>query len=668
MKITTENYSNAINNLLISMLDCPTENILQEIANNFAEYCDQAESWIYLNNGFLITLRNGHYSSHSLDEFSATHPDSEEIIKFIEKNFFGMHEFSLIQSFHDNVMITTNKNYNYLKLVFKKEFIGLFRTVCSTVRNELYIFSEIGKIISYALYSRIMKDEIVLQKMETEKNSDRMKYALDGTTLGLWDWDIVNEEMYYDNNWLKILGYPPEKLSTAIDFFISHIHPEDRELVTENLIEHLRGNTTQFKVIYRVSTSCGEWKWIKAMGKVVASTENGKPARMVGTYTDISKEKEVEEALNEANERYKSFFEQNSIGIIIGDVNKKICDCNTTVEYMLGYSKKELLKKNIMEILNDDTKMDFNNILVKLKTRGVKSVTFESDLTKANWSSMWGRITISGIFSKNNYHYKEYFLIMIEDITEIKRSEKALLEAERLTERSKRIVSLGTMASGIAHEINQPLTSLKAGIDGLLLLNKMQMNLSKEDIFSTLQIVAEDAQRIGSIINHMRMLIRSNNVQSILLDLNQVILKSRILYQQKIFENRIMLNFELKENLSPIMGNQVILEQIIINLINNAIDSLSEVDKNDKWIKVQTGSSEENVFLRISDNGPGINEEHLKNIFDPFFTTKKSKGMGLGLSIVENLVITMNGTITAENIESNGAAFTILIPFEKHDH
>ena len=252
-----------------------------------------------------------------------------------------------------------------------------------------------------------------------------------------------------------------------------------------------------------------------------------------------------------------------------------------------------------------------------------------------------------------------------EDITLRVRVEKEKIEMEKITERSLRLASLGTMASGIAHEINQPLTALMSKSDGLLYWKNKPDEIGTEELWEALGFISEQSRRIHDIIRHMRSLIYKEPIYNVHeCDLHRTIDSALALVKSQCREQKVKLVRDYRDEPIKIRTYPVLLEQSILNLVNNALDSLCNVDRSPKIIAIRTRGQSQSVAIEIEDNGTGIAPAHFAHVFDPFFTTKSPmKGMGLGLSITENIIRSLGGVIRVRNAERNGAVFRLELPY-----
>ncbi|HML87970.1 MAG TPA: PAS domain S-box protein [Methylomusa anaerophila] len=257
------------------------------------------------------------------------------------------------------------------------------------------------------------------------------------------------------------------------------------------------------------------------------------------------------------------------------------------------------------------------------------------------------------------------FISIIQDVTQRKQAEYEMLEAREAVARTERLSALGIMAAGIAHEINQPLNALKVVADGMLYWYGKGKVPAIDKVMENIQDISKDADRIDAIIKHMRSLIySSDSTQQKLCNINLAVEESLSLLGAQLKSHNIEVKTVLAAELPLVAGNSTQLEQIIINLLVNAMHALDTVDKPDKQITIATGRKKGRVFLEVGDNGPGISGKIKSKIFDPFFTTKPAgEGMGLGLSVVHSIVTSYGGQIKVnDNRTTGGVTFRIEFP------
>ncbi len=251
---------------------------------------------------------------------------------------------------------------------------------------------------------------------------------------------------------------------------------------------------------------------------------------------------------------------------------------------------------------------------------------------------------------------------------ELKKREK---QQQLLIQKSK-LESMGELAAGIAHEINQPLGGISMGLDNILF--KLSISgVTEEYLRNKIEALFKDIDRIRQIINHVRVFSRDQkNLVDDLVDINGVIHDSMSLISRQYHNHNIEISLNLSQEECLTMGNKFRLEQVFLNLLSNAkyaVDEKSVMTDDpaySKQIRISTHRDEKYVIAEIRDNGTGIPEKHLPNIFDPFFTTKDVEtGTGLGLSISYGIIKEMKGEIEVESVENEYTKVIVIMPLNK---
>lgn len=240
------------------------------------------------------------------------------------------------------------------------------------------------------------------------------------------------------------------------------------------------------------------------------------------------------------------------------------------------------------------------------------------------------------------------------------RSEEALSKARLELAHAARVTSLGMLTASIAHELNQPLSGIVTNAStGLRMLTGEAPNL--EGARRTTQRTLRDAQRAGEVIARLRALFGGKATTPEPVDLNDAACEVLALLRIELQQGRVVLCTELSEALPQVHADRVQLQQVILNLLLNAVAAMAEVDQRPRQLLVQTTHQAGEVCLSVRDSGVGIGEERIAQIFDAFFTTK-SHGMGIGLSVSRAIIEEHRGRIWAKTNEGPGATFTFALP------
>ena len=255
----------------------------------------------------------------------------------------------------------------------------------------------------------------------------------------------------------------------------------------------------------------------------------------------------------------------------------------------------------------------------------------------------------------------------LSDVSSSHEIERKELLSQQMMEKAGRLASIGVISGGITHEINQPVCAIKMSAESILYWNKNNDLILPEYLAEGLENIVEASNRIDEIIKHMRSfwkLPKTNSLKPI--DINKAVKHALNLIERQLYLHGVFIETKLARQKLYICAESIHIEQIILNIITNAIHSLDDSRQKDKRIHICTKSKDNHVVLQISDNGSGFALEVGEKIYDPFYSTKSpDKGMGLGLAIVKNYVEKYNADIKAGNKKTGGAEF--VITFKKNE-
>lgn len=253
-------------------------------------------------------------------------------------------------------------------------------------------------------------------------------------------------------------------------------------------------------------------------------------------------------------------------------------------------------------------------------------------------------------------------------VTERKRAEEEKRRMQMKMLASSKLATLGEISTGVAHEINQPLTYISSLIQSLT-RDLKERSIDEEKLEEKLKFASSQVNRIISIINHLRTFGRQYDMQMEKVDFGRILENTLLLLGERIRLRNIKLVRNTGENLPMVWGNQNQLEQVFINLFQNSIDAFKDKKENAEIrVDISRLDNREEVQIKFSDNGPGMEGPIREKIFEPFFTTKEvGKGTGLGLSIIYGIIQEHKGDITCESVINKGTTFTIKIPLEKRN-
>ncbi len=489
-----------------------------------------------------------------------------------------------------------------------------------------------------ALYRRVVE----LEQSETKRNEAEELYATLANKSPVGVYIIQDGKFVFVNpEFLKYLGFTEDELLGTDPLRL--VYPENRELVRQNAVDMLRGyhlSPYEFRVIRRN----GEWIW--AIETVTSIQYRGKRATL-GNFMNVTERKQAEERIRRAAEEWRTTFDSITELVSIHDTDFKLVRVNKAFANTCKMKPAELVGKTCYEVVHG-THEPVPNCPHKKTMETKKAATeefFEPHLGI--------HLEVSASPICNEKGEVTACVHIAKDITERKLMEGQLIITDRLA-------SIGELASGIAHELNNPLTSV-IGFSQLL-LDKDIPNDVKEDV----GIIHREAQRTAEVVKNLLTFARKHIPAKQLVNINSII--TRVLelraYEQRVSNIQVNIRFDL--DLPEIVADYFQLQQVFLNIIINAEHFMIEAHGRGT-LTITTKRTGDIITVSFTDDGPGIQKEDLGHLFDPFFTTKEvGKGTGLGLSICHGVISEHGGRIYVESKLGKGATFVVELPIGNH--
>lgn len=354
-------------------------------------------------------------------------------------------------------------------------------------------------------------------------------------------------------------------------------------------------------------------------------------------------------------------LETSSNLVVILDTNLAIWWVNSAFEKNSGFTLQEVIGKNIKILLS---KQNDPKLILQAKDCLLSQREWHGELiaTRKNGLSYVDAVSATPIL--DDIGETTYYIIVGLDVTEKIKAREALSAAKEARAKAEKIFSIGTMAAGISHEINQPLNSIKVVSGGILYLLKQGEKMDAGEFTDSIQEISNQTDRITTIIKHLRSFTRRDEMQLVPCNINTSIEMSLNIVGKQLSSHAVKVQKHLQEDLPPVLAISTGLEEIIVNLLVNAMQALDTVEQKDKKIAIRTYFST-TVNLEISDNGPGIDPTLEKTLFDSFASTKLNhdgENLGLGLTIVNTIVNSYSGTVKVTANDISGVTFTISLP------
>lgn len=387
---------------------------------------------------------------------------------------------------------------------------------------------------------------------------------------------------------------------------------------------------------------------------------------------EVKERRLVAAALDASDREWQDTSDASKDAVCLIDLDRHILRGNQAMAALANQPVNKILGKSCYEVLHHAEKpCDGCPIGQMIDTRSRVSQTYQRD-------NSWFQLTLDPMTDKAGNLVGAVHAIA--DITEQKHLEKLTQMAERELEEQRvlqmhgdRLRSLGEMAAGIAHELNQPLVGVRGLAEHLLLGMERGWDLLPEKVREKLPLVVEQADRMTHIIEHVRVFAReAGKPERCATQVNDVIRSAISMLGAQLQSHGITLATELADGLPVVLANPFSLEEVVLNLISNARDAVEQQvagpdpkEQPDILIRTQVRRSGKDEYLefRVIDAGDGIPEEAIERVFEPFFTTKPpGKGTGLGLSICKSIVEQFDGTIEITSESSKGTTVTVSLP------
>ncbi|ACC83916.1 response regulator [Nostoc punctiforme] len=528
------------------------------------------------------------------------------------------------------------------------------------LRNLTKKLTEQNKRLEIEIFERQrVEEELRCHSAALDEWNNRYQALIQASGQILYDWYLDTNDIKYDGNLEQILGYSIPEMLGGLNRWLELVHPDDRKLFNEE-INRVLSAKERFHLEFRVGRKDGTYITVENNGYIFLDS-TGKVARMAGFVIDIT---EQQAALCERKNAEQKIREQaawldiTTDAIIVQDLITKIQFWNKGAEHLYGWMAEEALSKNANQFLY--RKQSFGQLKNIQKTL-VENGSWQGELYQVTKQGKEIIVASRWTLVNDNEGQAKSVLIVNSDITE-----KKLLEAQFL--RAQRMESLGTLASGIAHALNNTLTPI------LMTVQLLEAQLLDEKSQQWLTIMKTNVKRTADLVKQVLWFSRGSvgtfktlQVQYLISEIENII--------KQTFSRVIEIRIDVSEqNLWNIFGDATQLHQVLMNLCINARDAMPnggilKISAKNFWvdshyakmnIDAKVGSY---VMISVCDTGIGIKREIVDRIFEPFFTTKEvGKGTGLGLSTVLGIIKSHFGFVNVVTDVGKGTEFQVCLP------
>jgi PAS domain S-box-containing protein len=502
----------------------------------------------------------------------------------------------------------------------------------------------------------------------------KVRCLVDSNIIGIHIWNLEGEIIEANQAFLRMVGYRREDLISG--------RMRWRDLTPANWRDRDERAVAEVKTTGTIQPY--EKEYFRKDGSRVpillgAAAFEGSGNEGVAFVLDLSEQKRAEEALRASEERWSKLAENSSAGIGLIAPDGRFIAANLALQKMLGYSEDELQGRTTSDITHEEDRPATEARLAEAYEGPRRVYRLEKRYLRKDGSVLWA--DVSSVFVPASGSKSAFFSTVIVDRTERKQAEEALQKAQAELAHVARVTTLGGLTAAIAHEIKQPLAAVVTNANASL----RWLARDSPDLAETreaIRRIIRDGKRADEIISRIRALVKKAPPQKDWLDLNETIDEVVAMVRSEVQRNRVSLQAQLANELPLILGDRIQLQQVILNLLINAIEAMSglgegprelwvssqkvteiprESDEDTFQYKASTEAEFTQVLITVRDSGPGLGPKGFDRLFVAFYTTKP-KGMGMGLWISRSIIEAHGGRLWAKANAPRGAVFQFTLP------
>lgn len=504
------------------------------------------------------------------------------------------------------------------------------------------LFCFVQAVLLLVLFVNLMKRRRA-ERLLIE-SEDRVSLATEAAQLGVWELDLASNKVWVSEEMRELFQIAP---GTDVDYtaFQKLVHPDDRPL-REAAIKRAIETRGSYETEFRILMPDGTVRWISGRARCIHNG-GGSSGRLLGVSMDVTKRKQAEEL-------FELVTESSPNGILLVDDKGRIILVNAHAEELFGFKREELMGKPVETLIPErfarEQEAHRISFLAAMRPQFMGAGR-ELYACRKDGSEFPVEVGLNPILTSQG----RLVLASIADITQRIKSEKETLEQRDELFHLSRVATMGHLSGSIAHELNQPL--------GIILSNaqaaQRMLAMSEPNIPELKEILTDiisENRRAGEVIMRLRALLKRGETRLLPVALNKIVKDVVLLLRSDFIARGIAVQTALTDELPDVAGDQVHLQQVLLNIIINACDAMEQNAPQDRVLKIATSQREDRVCLTVEDQGVGLPEGDADRIFKPFYTTK-SQGLGIGLFICRSIIVAHHGQIWAEPKKGRGTIF-----------
>ena len=496
---------------------------------------------------------------------------------------------------------------------------------------------------------------------------ERLELALRATNEGVWDWNIATGHVYRDRRWAEMIGSKEQQLKSDRQDWLERVYPDDLPSARAALEAHLQGRAPLYIHEHRLRTDSGRWIWTLDRGKIVSRDKDGNPSRMVGTQSDITERKLLEERLRNSEEISIHVSRLAQIGAWEWTLTHEFMTWSPELFRLAGVELGFNPTLESMALMFPMPDRELFTSAIEQATKDGRPFDVEVSMVTAKGKNRWVRVIGQADLKEGR---AARIFGAVQDITARREAEEAQRALESQLFQVQKMETLGTLAGGIAHDFNNLLTGIM-GYQDLALDTLDETNPARQCLSEARNASFRARELVDQILTFSR---QSGAGERLPLDLSQVIEEARRFLRATV-PSIIQIEVQIARDCGRVLADATQIHQLILNLGTNAAHamraaggtlSIELVPVTVTSIRpTLSGNLMPGAYLKmsVSDTGHGIDPETLKRVFDPFFTTKSvGEGTGLGLAVVHGVARAHGGAIEVTSTIGKGSRFDVFLP------
>lgn len=494
-----------------------------------------------------------------------------------------------------------------------------------------------------------------LSEHRIRENEERQRLLALATNDAIWEWEIADDTLVWTEGYETLFGRRRDEVDPTLKSWTDYIHPDDEERVLSILHEATDTELVDFEAEYRFRHADGHYCVVYDCGHVMRDAE-GKPIRMIGGMSDLTERKRAEDRLREQ----AALLDKARDAILVRGLDHRILYWNAGAEQLYGWKAEEALGQSIAELLYDRPEA-FEEATKAVMQKG----EWTGEIAQVDRDGKQLTVDCSWTLMRDEDGQPKTIFAINTDMTERRNLERQFL-------RTQRMESLGTLAGGIAHDLNNVLTPIIMAAD---LLSSQEQDAKT---LGLIQAIDTSARRGADMVKQVLAFGRGVDGQRLDLDIGELV-GEVIKIVLETFPKNIVVKEDIADDLWPIKGDSTQLHQVLLNLAVNARDAMprggsltfsaANLEIDELYVATTPGAVVgPHVLVSVEDTGTGMPPDVLERIFEPFFTTKElGKGTGLGLSTSMAIVKSHGGFVRPYSELGKGTRFRLYIPAQSRE-